>query len=624
MGQFPVCIEMEIVGDDVVLRTACKDEVLSHSATQDLLVTIGTVLQSIVDAPERSIFSSFPVGHAVKSHTSSVAAPTPRVGAYELRATETTSWTGAEMALRRVLSTVSMVPEEDISKDLSLFHLGLDSISAIKVSALLRKEGVQLSVSELLEAATVDNMARLVGRPLTKNMSTIDTEAELGKHLDDATVTATLVNTGIGRDRVERIMPATAGQAYMLSLWLRSNGTLFYPVFPYKCKQVLDPDRLEKAWLALQAQLSVLRTTFVASSEHGFLQIVLKQVGTLVTWLSNENEMPHRELDFWSAPVALSARHDAQSTVLMLKIHHALYDAVSLPFLIGRLQELFDSCDTRPRAGPGMEDYVASTLAGSRAGDSKAFWTRHLANCGSTLLGSGGATGYAGRRVELFRPSLLDARACRDLQSNTRRHGISLQAVIFAAHARYVAARTRSNEIVLGVYLANRSSVLDGLSTLPAPTLNLLPLRIGGLSRPIMNVATEIDGNLALISRAENASASLAEVARWTGVRIDAFVNFLKLPEASRDCDTDTQPEEQQERTVFYDTQSEIWARDVDRTEIVPVNSPEDFQPPKALHRGAEGLDDAYLVRSQSPFQCMPMSRPRALLMTAVLVRGSC
>ena len=104
---------------------------------------------------------------------------------------EPTQWTVMESRIRAVVSKVAGIPEEEIQKSQTIFHLGLDSISAIRLSTDLRKSGINLGVAEILRQATVERMAR--SSDLVKNQisASVDTvrflrsliPAELGSRL---------------------------------------------------------------------------------------------------------------------------------------------------------------------------------------------------------------------------------------------------------------------------------------------------------------------------------------------------------------------------------------------------------------------------------------------------------
>lgn len=117
--------------------------------------------------------------------------------------------------------------------------------------------------------------------------------------------------------------------------------------------------------------------------------------------------------------------------------------------------------------------------------------------------------------------------------------GISLQALLFAAYARFLAkARPKSGKettVVFGIYHANRA-MLEGLGHAPYPTLSLLPLCVRvEQDSAIVDTATRIQQDLHAITVYPNCTVGLWEIWQWTGHRIDSFINFLGTPESDPD-----------------------------------------------------------------------------------------
>ena len=80
---------------------------------------------------------------------------------------------------------------------------------------------------------------------------------------------------------------------------------------------------------------------------------------------------------------------------------------------------------------------------------------------------------------------------------------------------------------MLGVYLANR----ENAENLPAPTLNVVPLRVRDATAPLPDVARAVQNDLQSISEGARAWMSLARIAAWTGLSsIGVTVNFLAMP----------------------------------------------------------------------------------------------
>jgi hypothetical protein len=216
-----------------------------------------------------------------------------------------------------------------------------------------------------------------------------------------------------------------------------------------------------------------------------------------------------------------------------LRIHHALYDAVSLSALMHRFARL---CGPDKREQPALPRYNWSkVLMSSQSEDSmvarKEFWTEYLDGAESVAPYSGTAEQFSDSRVSLVRRAALHQVPA--ITEACRARGVSLQALFFAAYARLLAP-TGGRRVVFGVYLANRDEGVDAGANL-YPLLRLVPLRVVlREGTGLFDVAVEIQKDIHAISSVVNVDVGLWEVKDWTGTTVDSFVNFLGAsPDAS-------------------------------------------------------------------------------------------
>ena len=538
--EFPVCAEMELLGETVVWRVACRDAVMGEQDTLDLLVRVERVLNRIIERPQESTVPSDDA--RIVSAPGSLESQTllhngPATNPEYLPGEE---WTPVEEKIRSVLSLVSGVPAAEVTKEMTLFHLGLDSISAIKVSSLLKRESISLAVSDLLKAGTITNMAQLARLP-QQSQTIKDPSPKEGNLLEDVKIKDLLLGRKLQVHDVDCVLPATAGQIYMMEMWHNSNGKLFYPNFFYRVTGNITADMLERSWDMLVKQLPILRTLFLRTGQDSIshVQVVLKEVDNPVVWrndLRNSVDRQHSQRPGDAVPVTLYASQSPGETVLMLHIHHALYDAVGLQGMINTLAGLCNDGVDQNIAKLGMRHFVAFNEAQSPVETRKAFWKSYLAGVETNGPSTTRTENVELSTVSSYCPSLVED--ITGLESLARTHGISVQAIFLAVYAKLhlnLVMEGKGNstkDLVLGLYLANRSHSLEGLSHLLAPTLNIVPLRIRNpTQRSILDVARTIQGDIFSISRAENSCVSLIEVAEWTGMKLDTFVNFLRYPD---------------------------------------------------------------------------------------------
>ncbi|KAF8539319.1 hypothetical protein BDD12DRAFT_882702 [Trichophaea hybrida] len=454
-------------------------------------------------------------------------------------------WTLTESQIRRILSKVSGLPEEEIQRTQTIFHLGLDSISAIRFSSDLRKEGIFLSVADILREATIERMAEAVAaQPMNGNATaepSIDANTILRKVMGALDMAKCL--SGISPDVVEAVYPATAGQLYMLDCRKKSNYKLFMPTITFKCSRA-ELSQIQYAWESLVHQEPILRTTFneTGNEETPFVQVVLKNAQSQFTWFETSQPMEdaflrfiksqeqQKKVSMLAPPVRLCAIITPTDTILFLTIHHALYDGVSLPLLLAKLQSLMARRPTATRRlptpdpeGPKFVDYLA-LLHSQDFGKQREFWSSYLHGASSTLAIT---TTEGGNRKSIYRPSAL---AAHNLEARCRKEGISPHTVFLASFAKVLGKRiSKEDEVVFGIYLANRNLPVPELSTMAAPTLNIVPLRVQGLwNTPSVDLARKIQEDLIAFGTPENATVDLRAIRRWTGVQVDCYFNFLK------------------------------------------------------------------------------------------------
>ncbi|KAF2084781.1 nonribosomal peptide synthetase 2 [Saccharata proteae CBS 121410] len=531
--EYPVCVEMESVGDELVWRVACKDNVFDRAGTDELLQRIDAVANSLVNTPSDPVVAYQDDGASVCGLPAFKEPTDPSASEEDDRQVnghaESHEWSPLEEAVREVLSTVSKVPQDEITKDLTIFHMGLDSISAIKVSSLLRKRSIKLSVSEILHAATVQKMALIVeSRQSEKTAAAPKTEDVLAASLKGLSVDELVKRANVAVDDVEQVMPATAGQVYTMSSWQNTQGALFYPGFEYHMDRKVDEARLRSAWKAVVAANPILRTVFVATSsqEKPFVQIVLKEVEDSFKVVDADATLAARQ----TQPFVNLFAKEKDGWHLTLKIHHSLYDAVSIVSLMQQLEALCNNTNPPPNTISAFPAYVAQSASPDNLTKRKAFWSSYLANLTPSPLPQPSIPRPA--RIGVFKPSTNTPISA--LESLARKQGLNIQALFLAAYARIYARRSNNttNDVVFGIYLANRSHAIEGVSDVAAPTLNFVPLRVKTpLEMRLEESAQRIQDDLREIGSVENAGVGLWEVERWTGVKVDSFVNFLKLPE---------------------------------------------------------------------------------------------
>ncbi|KAF2398425.1 hypothetical protein EJ06DRAFT_532173 [Trichodelitschia bisporula] len=534
----PVCVEMEAVGGTVIWRVACRDDTFTEDQTEELLRRLDATLASIVRNPHHDVITfltdtkirigdipAFDIGQA----TETAEAKAPKKDPYSHRY-ESTTLSPTEHKIRAVLSAFCGVPEAEITPQSSILTLGLDSISAIRIVPTLRQQGLAISVSELLRANTLRAIARLID---TRTSAALAVGAIPGPELiDEEIAAAALANAGLTAKEVESIIPATAGQVYALHLWSHSRGAFFYPTFTHAIPSSVPLDKIQSAWTTLVATHPILRTVFIATfgiERDRDLPIGQAVLRSAPSALGHRKEQPY---------ATLAVEQGDEAWVATLKIHHALYDAVSLPRLWERLDALIADKALEP------VPYVQPALVGLKNRERyelMEWWSKYLYVTPPPLLPK--AEEWS-KRVEVFHPGLV--KDIKSLIPELRRRGLGIQHLVFAAWARVYWGhcvmrqeggydrRKCGADVIIGAWMANRALDVDGVGDAVEPVFNVLSLKVKNVfAGELWGPAEQIKDGLEEIGKGGRSLVGLGEVDNWkrtrgeTRKRVDTAVNFL-------------------------------------------------------------------------------------------------
>ncbi|KAK3693053.1 non-ribosomal peptide synthetase [Podospora appendiculata] len=555
--EYPVCLEMGVSDSTLTWRLACDEKFVSSEESALLLHQLDVVMGYLLGHSDADVLGF--TGQEIS--LCGLPAFVPRLekkdgvdaavvimnGHFDDE--HNTAWSVEEDMIRKVLSEVSGVPVESILKSHNIYHLGLDSISAMKASSILHKQGVVMGFRDLLKAKSISDMAKLVTASLLPDEKRVDFEdsqqkkEELQLVLDGLDVSGLLNTCGIPLPLMEEILPATSMQVHMLSVWQNTNGEIFYPEFTYIMTGNAGITVIASAWSTLVTETPILRTIFLSTSspQVPVVQVILRPEGV-------QQSLPPSESGTWTSALTSGALQPFASLMakqksggewtLQVKIHHALYDAFSLPVLIDRFTALCSEGSAAPNPSSDLSlswrSYISSsTASGPIHTARKQFWTSYLAGVDPTTPPANSHPATPSSRTSLIeRPAIADISRAR---SPCEAKGVSVQALLLATYAHFLAsqapATTNPRDVVFGIYLANRAETNEQGGESRHPTLCLVPLRVHvSDDAGVMGTAARVQEDLHEISAPGNVGVGLWEIREWTGVVVHSFVNFISLP----------------------------------------------------------------------------------------------
>ncbi|KAI2636684.1 putative non-ribosomal peptide synthetase [Xylaria nigripes] len=554
---YPVCVELELTGSHAVWRIASDKNYMS---LQDVEM-LATSLEKVLDFFAESLHSQVLRFSSSDSSTVSICGLAPIVFSTAMQSHERVEAANERVSnhefshleeyetLLDVLSDLSQVSRYEINPDLSIFHLGLDSISAIKASSMLRKRGLEISTRDLVTMPSIHAIMDKAHLNTNENPEYFSTNQLRSDSVIDGKEICLLVQRSkLDEKSIETILPCLPMQMHMLTVWQNSGGTVFFPKFVFKVLGSINLAKISRAWTTLVDEVAMLRTHLITTTSFSppFLQIILKPSFARegATRVASES---HGRWEFTYAATPFAVVHflgeQPGEANFNLYLHHALYDAISLPGMLNRFTELCSS-GAQPAAAPAQQipwfEFVSRHLSPPIQVQRQKFWTSYLSgNTSSQLYGPPEhTTAGSSQRVNEFQRTSIHNMAV--IKSSSSAQGISAQAFLLAAYAKAFAKllyrETDTDgkaDCVFGIYLANRYGCPD-IEAVPFPTLNIVPLRVKApLSQTLASIASNIQTDIAEISMFKNSTVSLWEIQEWTGVRIDTFVNILPRPHDS-------------------------------------------------------------------------------------------
>ncbi|SPO37946.1 related to Ferrichrome siderophore peptide synthetase [Pseudozyma flocculosa] len=508
--------------------------------------------------------------------------------------------------LAEVIAQVAGVSVDKIHSSMRLSSLGLDSISAIRIASLARRQGLVLGVADIVSAETVEGIVDLVSSKAEQRKKA---GASAGQTAVSAAVhQAALAQLDLRADAIERILPLLSGQAVLAAGWLESGKRFGVYSFTFRAPQRLDSKRLNEAWTKLQQRHAILRTAFLAVQRKPY-QVVLKsgqECAAVREEAVDSSRLEEAAMDAIRAanaapwdlrtpPIRLThissaaASDNDGGSVVVLSLHHLLYDAFSLDLLVRDLQALYAGSDCPSTSN--WADYVDHLSATTSSEASARFWRQSLQHADAAVLPST-SKDEAGKaeadEIFTFHPAILQDFIRYEQRLRARQ--TSLQALFIAAWSRLLSSWTGKASPLFAVFQLGRSASFDGIERLAAPLMSILPMALEpspSADRPSGSVADLVESSRdvahQLRRRAEFEQTDLADIARAAGwgteeARWNTYINVLIPPSPSP-------------------SSSE---QDVEGWQEVKLGQPTDFVPPKPLQYAStlDAIEHAPLVRS--------------------------
>ncbi|KAL2039087.1 hypothetical protein N7G274_008136 [Stereocaulon virgatum] len=530
--EYPINIEFEQTEQEITVRVASHGGLIYNEHAPAWLIEFEEIFQDILEHPSRSVIAFPDFLRRLPPKFPRRPKESPQYGDIE---------SGPDLdCIHNTLSEISGLSLESIALSTSIFSIGIDSISAIKVAAACRSKGYNVSVADVLQGQSLGDICRLFrakksvrdGKPTIQN-SIVSADAR--------SKAISLVNAH--NEDVEDVLPCLAGQVYHLASWLKSGRTLCEPIWTYACRDRLNAQVLLSAWRALREHHTILRTQFVGIGPKQIVQVVLNvstvddssfqcldAPGSLAdAAMDTYRREAMKPFDLFTAPCQLYLIRGADQDCVFMKLHHATYDAWTIPTLIADLEALYRKINLT--SVPAFKLFIQRTFQSLQTDQQKDYWTRSLRDSQPTLLKPAHAKARLTTNPKPTFVTLKDAIPnLQRLTTTLQTSEISPPTLLLLAFARTLARHTAIPNPIFGLYQTGRSASFDGINKLCAPCLNVTPLCVpGALSQDPHAAAQAIQSNLA--ARVPFEQSYLHDILEWVGSPhqplFNTYVNIL-------------------------------------------------------------------------------------------------
>lgn len=512
--------------------------------------------------------------------------------------------TSEEKAIRDVFANFTTVPSEKIGRDVSIFRLGLDSISTVQVATRLRKQGHNVMASDILEHPTIAQLSVHLSQrfALRSDAAIFDFDAFDKQHRG-----AVCSKNGIPSDQVEAVKPCTAVQRGMIAQSLHSEGQEYVNSMWMEISSSISVPRLKAAWTKVCETNEMLRTGFMSTEdlEHPFVMVTSSGHEVTLPWYESGSEKADVPEQSLSRPWSLSISQEDGNKILRFTAHHALYDAASIQMILLDVTKAYNSMSATSRPPINL-------LLGAIINDSehdfeakKGFWQReenkiivnHFPDL--TPLRVSNSTS-AVREIQSY-ASIVE------LEESCWQNGVTMQAAGQAAWARLLTAYIGETSTTFGMTLSGRS-IHEDADTISFPSIITLPVRCDVTGTNAELLARTIHSNAQLH---KHQFTPLTSIQKWAGLPegkiFDTLFAYQKLPD-SEDAIEPPWKVIREEASVDYAVSMEVQPTSSGRVAL-RLTFREDIIPPehsKIILRQYDALLLDTLRNPQSPCDIAP------------------
>ena len=409
------------------------------------------------------------------------------------------------------LASVVHCPADSLTPSQSLVAIGVDSISAISLSARCKKVGLTISVGDIVSSSTLGELASKATRT-DLDIAALQYNSpppELTTEERQAIIKRFPANRC---HQIVSVTPATEGMKWLVAAWQRSFRQRFHHVFVYKLSPDVNIRHLQEAWQALMAYHPILRSTFASAPGRFDPRVVTLALDSREADLAEEYLEHGQDLlalagkmkTVVMSPLPISAAQTkgfiltstlTNDRYLLIRMHHFQYDAFSLQLLIEDLCSIY--LGSSPQNTADTSAFLAAFAPSlGNLSEQRLYWQSvmpipFLPTYLPSLI-------HEENRPPLERILVTIASAipgATELKKQAQAINLPLHCILLASWASIQAFHSSSDHATFGLWHAGRTGSVPNILNLAVPCMNVLPVHIP-VSANLLEVARKVQQDL--------------------------------------------------------------------------------------------------------------------------------
>lgn len=395
--------------------------------------------------------------------------------------------TETEILMARLWAEVLGIDVENISLDDSFFWLGGNSILAMRLAVAARKQGLLVTVAQILNNPRLQRLTAIVlkqeeadARNHQEQLPSYSPFSSLsGVFADEFMRTAVAPRLGVEVSDIEDVALATDYQIENLA-WssLKTRGGTNYVTFDFKVG--VDERQLHMAIERLIRHHAILRTVYFAHRRRVY-QVALKQLPIYIVYCSNTTDVEketstlvaadsRQPLDIAHALAKFYIVSDGrgQAKRLVIRASHLQYDGVTLIRWCKELGLALNNSALLPTASYfGYMDFATN----HNEKDARQFWRKLLA---------GSAMTNVFQHASIPWKHVLDGEVTKvvDTASLRSKSDITIGTTIKAAWSLVLAEMAGTSGVVFGSVIWGRNAAFTGVEHIAGACIDNIPVRV--------------------------------------------------------------------------------------------------------------------------------------------------